>query len=130
MSELDPYRTGYMKPPKQSQFKKGKSGNPNGRPKQIEDPYLALQKVLKRKVQVKTDGRKISLDEALIRRLRDLAVSGDRRAIQMLQKILTMANDLNGADYQRVDLTAAKERLAKLCASSLADDSVDGGKDG
>lgn len=30
---MPPEKIGYKKPPKKSQFKKGKSGNPKGRPK-------------------------------------------------------------------------------------------------
>jgi hypothetical protein len=130
MSELKPHTAGYMKPPKQNQFKKGKSGNPKGRPKKIEDPYLVLQKVLVRKVQIKNDGGKISLEEALIRRLKELAISGDRRAIQMQQKILMMANDSNEINTPDVDLLAVKQRFLTLIATSSEDDSVDGGKDG
>jgi hypothetical protein len=135
MSELNPHTTGYMKPPKQNQFKKGKSGNPKGRPKQIENPYLVLQKVLKRKVQIKNDGRKIPLYEALMRRLKELAISGDRRAIQMLQKILVMANDLNGYDELNrgydmdAQVLAAKMRFVQMAGISSEDDSVDRGKD-
>ena len=91
MSDLEPYTSGYMKPPKKNRFKPGKSGNSKGRPKQPPTPYKALQKALKRKVTVAGEDRKIRLDEALIRRLRDLALSGDRRAIALQQKIVEMS---------------------------------------
>ena len=39
------YKVGYRKPPKKSQFKKGKSGNPNGRPKH-ENSFKNLQRII------------------------------------------------------------------------------------
>lgn len=91
MSDLKPFISGYMKPPEQHRFKKGTSGNPKGRPKAPETPYTALQKVLERKVSLTGDGRKITIREALLLRLRDLAHGGDRRAVALQQCILAMA---------------------------------------
>ena len=39
MDDKRDYEVGYGRPPKASQFKKGKSGNPRGRPKK--DPSIA-----------------------------------------------------------------------------------------
>ena len=129
-NDLKPYNTGFMKPPKQSQFKKGKSGNPKGRPRQIEDSFLVLQKVLKRKLHVKGGGQSISIEEALIRRLRELALSGNRRAIQIQKKILSMANDLNGTHEPEADIMGAKQRLARMAGVTLDSEIVDGDQNG
>jgi hypothetical protein len=91
MSDLKPFTSGYMKPPAAGQFRKGTSGNPKGRPRTVETPYTALQKVLDRKVSLAGSGRKIAIREALLLRLRDLAHSGDRRAVALQQRILAMA---------------------------------------
>jgi hypothetical protein len=42
----DPYEVGFGKPPKQTRFKKGRSGNPRGRPRKRPDLYSELTKVL------------------------------------------------------------------------------------
>lgn len=36
-----PYESGYRKPPEQTKFAKGKSGNPKGRPRKLQAPELA-----------------------------------------------------------------------------------------
>ena len=52
----DPYEVGYGKPPKKTQFKRGRSGNPNGRPRKKPDLYSELTKVLHENVTVTIDG--------------------------------------------------------------------------
>lgn len=49
-----PYATGYRKPPKGSQFKKGQSGNPSGRPKRAPALGDTLDKLLGRELPVNT----------------------------------------------------------------------------
>ena len=60
MTDRDAPKTGYMNPPEQTRFKKGKSGNQQGRPRKPKDLNTLLQKVLNRKV------RKIPIRDALI----------------------------------------------------------------
>ena len=119
MSDQNKHPVGYCSPPLHSRFQKGQSGNPNGRPKRPETPYTVLQKVLKRKVAVKGENRKIRIDEALIRRLRDLALSGDRRAITLHRKIREMSGAGDTDQYPQVDLFAAKLKLARMAGIDL-----------
>ena len=37
MTDQHEYEVGFKKPPKQTQWKPGQSGNPNGRPRKIKD---------------------------------------------------------------------------------------------
>ena len=50
MTDRDTPTTGFMNPPKHTQFQKGKSGNPRGRPRKRDDLNTVLERVLKRKV--------------------------------------------------------------------------------
>ncbi len=84
-------QVGYMSPPTDSRFKKGQSGNPKGRPKKQDDIYTLMQRVLKRKVRIKDVEKKIQMSEALIRKLKELALSGDRRALDLQRRIMDEA---------------------------------------
>ncbi len=113
MSDLEPHKAGYMKPPKHGQFKKGQSGNPKGRPKKPEDLFTVLQKVLARKVTVAGQDRKIPLREALMRRLRERALAGEKRAIALQQKILEQAAAAAPDQGNTFDYIEHKRRLAE-----------------
>lgn len=63
---------------KQTQFKKGESGNPNGRPKKMPELKEVLEKVML------DESKGITAVEAIILRLRQLAIGGNLKAIEML----------------------------------------------
>jgi hypothetical protein len=81
------YTVGYAKPPVHSRFKKGKSGNPNGRPKGSLNLTTAINRALREKITVVEHGRRktiTKLDAAVIQMV-NRAVQGDSRAMtQML----------------------------------------------
>lgn len=82
MSELKPYTSGYMKPPEEHRFKKGKSGNPRGRPpKKSNHLKDTVDAVKKTKVTIKGEDRKITIEEALALKLRELVIKGHPRAL-------------------------------------------------
>ena len=82
------YKTGYKKPPRRSQFKKGSSGNPSGRPKARNDFVSALVLVLQQKITAEQNGRKCKLSklQAIVIRLMNRAVKGDIGAIKLLSR--------------------------------------------
>jgi hypothetical protein len=81
---MSTYKVGYGKPPKTTQFKKGKSGNPGGRPKGSLNLATDLTAELGEHITVREDGRsrKISKQRALIKSL--MALQGDVRAMTSL----------------------------------------------
>ncbi|TCL08257.1 hypothetical protein BXY66_0292 [Shimia isoporae] len=86
MPEQKDYDVGYGKPPKRTQFKKGQSGNPKGRPKGAKGFNASLKRELESKVIIQEGGRrlKVSKAEAGAKRLIAKALAGDMAALKML----------------------------------------------
>jgi len=79
-------RVGYKTPPKHTQFQKGQSGNPKGRPKNSKNLLTLLETELKRPVSVQENGKRrtISKREAMIKRLVHKAMEGDARTAHLI----------------------------------------------
>ncbi len=96
MSEHDGYEVGYRKPPKGSQFQKGKSGNSSGRPKQ--DPGIAavFRKVSKQRVTANGPSGQQCMTklEASVTQLVNKAASGDLRAMKVLMQMASRFPEL------------------------------------
>ena len=77
---------GYGKPPQQTQFKKGRSGNPRGRPKGSKNLATALAEIISEKVIITENGRRrpITKLDAAAKQLANRAAAGDLKAIQQL----------------------------------------------
>ncbi len=52
----DDYEVGYARPPKHTQFRKGQTGNPRGRPKSRKSGSTDVSELLNEPVRVKTGG--------------------------------------------------------------------------
>jgi hypothetical protein len=57
-TRMKDYEVGYKKPPKDSQFKKGESGNPKGRKKNTRNLKTDLTKILEKRISVREGERK------------------------------------------------------------------------
>lgn len=114
MTDRDTPIAGFMNPPKHTQFQKGKSGNPRGRPRKRDDLNTVLERVLKRKVRIRDEERKIPIRDALIWKLRELALQGDKQALALQRTIIEQAGlaQTNGDDP-----AAKKEKILKLLES-------------
>lgn len=86
----DSEAVGYGKPPRQTRFKKGLSGNPAGRPKGALNVATTLARILKEPVVVQEHGRRrtITKFEAAATQLVNKAASGDARALTLLLNLL------------------------------------------
>jgi hypothetical protein len=77
---------GYCKPPQNTKFSKGRSGNPKGRPKGSQNLATILAKTGRELVKVTENGRTrhITKLQASVTQLANKAASGDARAIHEL----------------------------------------------
>lgn len=80
------YEVGYKKPPKAHQFKKGQVSNPKGRPKGSQSFKTLFRKEMNEKITVNTaEGqKKITVMEAILKRLVEKGLKGDQKAIEKL----------------------------------------------
>ena len=86
---------GYGKPPVHTRFSPGQSGNSKGRPKSVRNFRTDLKTTLKARVDVTRDGapRRVSTQEAALLRLREKALRGDQRALDLLISLARLYSD-------------------------------------
>jgi hypothetical protein len=97
-SDTEP-KIGYKNPPKHTQFKKGQSGNPSGRPKKDFSIADYVKKISKRKVKISVGGktRTVTYGEALLEKHFGLAANGNPKST-----VITL-NYLEGTETDRND---------------------------
>ena len=90
------YQIGYKRPPKEGQFRKGKSGNPKGRPKGSSNFMTLLDKELSQPVVVNENGKTktISRMQAMVKRLVSQALQGEQRSFLTLIEVLRRTGKL------------------------------------
>jgi hypothetical protein len=97
-------KTGYCSPPVHTQFQKGQSGNPKGRPKRAkgeQDMASLLTQELNARITIQENGKSmvVSKQEALVKRVVNSALNGDQRAFTQLMKSLAHASARKPVDH-------------------------------
>lgn len=83
------YEVGRGKPPKKYQWRKGKSGNPKGRPKLEESDSMDVAALFEAPVRVTTGGKEYEMSpfEASFRQVANKAIAGNLPAILKFVKL-------------------------------------------
>jgi hypothetical protein len=98
--QSDRYEVEYQRPPERTQFKKGESGNPRGRPKSAKNLKTDLVEELSERIVAREGERtvKISKQRAVIKTLLARTVKGDARAgatlLNLIFRVLDPAGDV------------------------------------
>lgn len=93
------YEVGYGRPPAATQFPKGQSGNPKGRPRATKNVNTMLEEVFFRKIAISENGkrREVTMVEAILRQLVNGAVKGEMRHIDRVLKLLPYVEETRDA---------------------------------
>jgi hypothetical protein len=88
-------KVGYCNPPKRTRFKKGQSGNPQGRPKGALNMVTVLERTLRERVVINENGKRKTITklEAAFKQLSNKAASGELKALQLLSALVRSAED-------------------------------------
>lgn len=112
MADKKDYEVGYRKPPKETRFKTGRSGNPRGRPRKPKETFTSLlEEEGQVRIPIVINGKRtfVSKKKALSKKLWSDALSGNPRAQAMLEKRLTQE-----AEKRAVDQTEAADARKSL----------------
>ncbi len=84
------YEVGYRKPPKQTRFQPGQSGNPRGRPKGTKNLKTDLMEELGEKIVIREgdQSRRVSKQRAVVKTLVARTLKGDARAATLLTSMM------------------------------------------
>lgn len=135
MSDDRDYEVGDCRPPVQTRFQKGQSGNPKGRPKGSKNLKTDLLELLAEKVAVTENGRarKIPKQRLMLMTLIAKAIKGDTKATGIVLQL--MAQTVGLAAENRLAQPLAADDAEILAAfsdwvSKTAPGGVAGGADG
>jgi hypothetical protein len=114
------YEVGYKKPPIATRFKKGKSGNPSGRPKRVPiiDPGLLLEAIDNEEIIVTENGKRKRMPKVEIefRQLFTKALKGDLRAARHVFEMATeyLAPEIRtSGEYEFICVSQAAKRFGR-----------------
>lgn len=115
------YVVGYGRPPKETRFKPGQSGNPKGRKRKPKSVQAQMHSVLSKKINITEGGRtrRLTLQEVMLRNIANKAAKGDLRAANF---VLGLINSDAAAQSDTIDeakLSAEDQALFEQMMTEL-----------
>ncbi|WP_420818748.1 DUF5681 domain-containing protein [Occallatibacter savannae] len=107
------YDVGYGKPPQATQFTRGRSGNPKGRPKGSKNLSSVVQRECRQRVRVNGPGgpRMITKLEAAVMQIGNKAAQGELRAAKELFSLIRISEEEQGASSTGTSFQEADQRV-------------------
>lgn len=92
---MSKYKVGYGNPPKHTQFRPGKSGNPKGRSQGVRNFITDVKQTLMMPIRITSGGRarKVTTQKGALILLREKALKGDSRALDQLLNLSVRFNN-------------------------------------
>lgn len=119
------YDIGYRRPPTKTQFKKGDSGNPKGRPKGSKNVRTVLEQELAKPITITENGRKKTVPrlDAIVKRMVTEALQGDQKSRNTIFRMLDHAAPETVAETvaERVDQLEAERHRHVTEAVKIAE---------
>jgi Family of unknown function (DUF5681) len=129
------YEVGYCRPPKDTRFRPGQSGNPTGRRKSGKTIGERLRELMSSKVKVTEQGRtrRMSRVDVMLRHSADEAMRGDHRALRLLMEFshrygAEVGGTVRSEEITSEDFEILSDYLGKIRPSNS--NSNDGPKEG
>jgi hypothetical protein len=126
-NEQRPCRMGYGNPPVSTRFRKGRSGNPKGRPKARKTMKSAIERVLNEKAWTNENGRRkyISKREVWAKQLVNRAAAGEVKFVRLLldfyrQERLEVFKNYQEQQQPEIDLQLPEDLSVHERAAELA----------
>jgi hypothetical protein len=117
------YEVGYGKPPRQTRFAKGQSGNPRGRPRGAKNFTTLFEEALNEPVTVTENGgrRKVSKRQAIVTQLVNRSATADFRAIKLLLDIVREnERHTEPASPETAEFSEAEEKVLQQIRSRFS----------
>jgi hypothetical protein len=108
----DASKVGYKRPPRHSRFRSGQSGNPRGRERSVRNLRTDVKATLAGSIVLNERGKpkRVSTQEAMLLRLKEKALKGDTRFLELLIRLAQMFNDDTPSDTSGVQDMMAEDR--------------------